>query len=705
MSTPEETFREEASELLLALEEALLELEERPDDMDSVGRAFRAMHTIKGSGSMFGFDNLAAFTHHMENAFDLVREGEISISKELINISLDSGDHIRKLLDAADGSPELESAGKDLLARLSGLLPDEIQIQTVDDADENSQTDGDKEGGKTWHIRIKPSENTFVCGMDPMPILRELSGLGSCHITTLMDDVGDLSKLNPENCSLSWDLLLTTEEEKNTIDDIFIFVQEDWSIDIKVIDSDEQWSDEPQDKRIGEILIARGDVTEAEIQQALSRQKQAGPGKKLTGDLLSATDVSADKIKAALKEQKVLRDLNKQRNARQNTANVKVPAEKLDMQMDLVGELVIAQARLHRSAVQLNDPDLITVTEDMERLITELRDNTLRLRMLPIGTTFSRFRRLVRDLSNDLGKEIELITEGAETELDKTVIDRLGDPLVHLIRNSIDHGIETPDEREAKGKPRKGVVRLSAVHSESHVVIRIEDDGNGLDAGRIRSKALERGLISEDAQLEDDELYNMVFDAGFSTAEKVSNVSGRGVGMDVVKRSIESLRGKVHIESNPGKGSTVIVELPLTLAIIEGLLVKVEEETYVLPLTLVEECIELSADEVMQANGNHLIEVRGELVPYLRLREWFGENRKQPDIEQIVVARMGDTRFGFTVDQVIGQHQTVIKSLGKLYEGVKGLSGATILGDGTVALILDAPRLVQSVLEGSRSIH
>jgi len=325
--------------------------------------------------------------------------------------------------------------------------------------------------------------------------------------------------------------------------------------------------------------------------------------------------------------------------------------------------------------------------------------------MLPIGTTFSRFRRLVRDLSNELNKNIELVTEGAETELDKTVIDRLGDPLVHLIRNSIDHGIEMPEQREASGKPAKGTVLISAVHRESKVVITIKDDGAGLNAEAIRAKAIERGVLSEDSTHTDQELYNLIFDAGFSTAKVVSSVSGRGVGMDVVKRSIEELRGTVSIDSEPGKGSTVTIELPLTLAIIEGLLVQVEQEKYVIPLSQVEECIELTADEVESANGNQLIEVRGELVPYLRLRECFDSNGDSLEIEQIVVIRTGDKRFGFTVDQVIGQHQTVIKALGKMYEGIDGLAGATILGDGNVALILDTNALIQSKSSNNKVLH
>jgi len=712
----EDTFREEADELLIDLEAAMLELEEQPDDADCVDRAFRAMHTIKGSGSMFGFDKLAAFTHHLENAFDLIRCGDLAISKELISITLDSGDHIRDLLEDKESNSELDGESSQLLDRLSLLVAvkDEKSKQEQDadaiatnSSNESSPNETTENKTQTFRIRINPDEDAFASGMDPLPVLRELASMGaamgSCHVTTIACDLPTIADINPEKCYLTWDLILTTDEDIKAIEDVFIFVQDDWAINIEQVDKNGHWSDTPEDKQLGEILIEKGDATADQIQHAKAQQKKIG-------EILTVSEnISADKVKAALDEQKVVKKVHKKRKANE-VVNVKVPAEKLDILMDLVGELVIAQARLNQTASDLLDPALISITEDMERLTTELRDNTLGLRMLPIGTTFGRFRRLVRDLSNDLGKKIELITEGAETELDKTVIDKLGDPLVHLIRNSIDHGIETPEARKAAGKTEKGTVLLTAVHSEGNVVVTIKDDGVGLDAQAIRLKAIERGVLTTDSTPTPQELYNLIFDAGFSTAKVVSNVSGRGVGMDVVKRSIESLRGKVSIDSTPGEGSTVTIELPLTLAIIEGLLIGVADEYYVIPLSAVEECIELSSEDVAQAKGNRLVEIRGELVPYLRLRECFANKGSEPEIatpeiEQVIIVKDGDARFGFTADEVIGQHQTVIKGLGKIYEGIKGLSGATILGNGSVALILDAPALIQLAVHDNSVMH
>jgi len=349
-------------------------------------------------------------------------------------------------------------------------------------------------------------------------------------------------------------------------------------------------------------------------------------------------------------------------------------------------------------ANQINDTDLLLVAEEVERLVTELRDNTMSIRMLPIGNTFSKFKRLVRDLSTELGKEINLITEGEETELDKTVIEKLNDPLVHLIRNSIDHGIEAPDAREQSGKPREGTVKLTAEHSGANVLIHIADDGAGIDPEAIRLKAIERGMITAEDNLNEKELFSLIFAPGFSMAKKVTNVSGRGVGMDVVKRGIDALNGTLDIQSKMGEGATITLKLPLTLAIIDGLLVRIADAFFVLPLAAIEECVELTRQDIRKMHGRHMTHIRGEVVPYISLREVFKIPGELPAIEQIIINRIGDDRIGLVVDQVIGEHQTVIKSMGKFYRHVREISGATILGDGTVALIVDISQLVSQVI-------
>ena len=383
----------------------------------------------------------------------------------------------------------------------------------------------------------------------------------------------------------------------------------------------------------------------------------------------------------------------------------RVPAARLDALVNLVGEMSTVQARLSQTVSSMDHAGLHSIAEEVERLTAELRDNTMSIRMLPIGTTFSKFKRLVRDLSGELGKDIVLVTEGGETELDKTVIERLNDPLVHLIRNCIDHGIESPGVREAAGKPRQGTVQLSAMHSGASVLIRVTDDGAGLDADSIKSRALEKGLITAEAELSENELFSLIFAPGFSTAKQITSVSGRGVGMDVVKRSIDSLRGSIDVSSQKGIGTTITLKLPLTLAIIDGLLVKVGDGHYVLPLSIVEECVELTREDVARAHGRHITNVRGGIVPYIRLRERFAISGNAPEVEQIVITESPGGKVGFVVDTVIGEHQTVIKNMGRVYRNVDVISGATILGDGTVALIMDVPKLLHGVEIQQSSAH
>ncbi len=689
-STYDDVFLQEAEELLGGLEEALMELEDRPGDLELVARVFRAMHTIKGSGAMFGFDDVSAFTHEVETVFDRVRQGEVPVNRALVDISLAAKDHIRGLIQGT-ANPE---DGAPLLARLREAVGNDAPAPAgdADDVPAETATSGER---ATYRIRFRPAPDLFARGTDPVLLVDELAQLGPSRVVAQTRDLPSLDALDPEACYVYWDVVLTTDRGENAIRDVFIFVEDECDLTVQVIDRDGVFDNDAEYKRLGDILVERGDITEDDLQTAISAQKRVGEL------LVDQGLVTPEQVSSALAEQATVRENRKARASAGESTSVRVSAEKLDKMVDLVGELVIAQARLGEMAGRRQDPELLTIAEELDRLTSELRDSTLDARMLPIGTTFSRFRRLVRDLSGELGREVVLETEGADTELDKTVIERLNDPLVHLIRNAIDHGIEPPDEREAAGKPRQGIVRLAAVHSGAHVIVQISDDGRGLDAAAIKAKGVERGLLSPDAEPSEKELFNLIFAAGFSTAKNVSSVSGRGVGMDVVRRSIETLRGTVDLSSEPGRGSTVTIKLPLTLAIIEGLLVEVGGDRYVMPLSLVEECIELSRREAELARGRRLTPVRGELVPYLRLREWFHATGERPELEQIVIARVDDDRMGFVVDRVIGQHQTVIKSLGKVYQGVEGLSGATILGDGAVALILDLPRLAQNAVDGS----
>lgn len=701
-------YKEEAYELLADLESALLELEEAPDDAELIGRIFRALHTIKGSGSMFGFDAIAKFTHEVETVFDMVRNEEMSVTKELIDLTLSSGDLIKTMLDDSEtgNSADKERAGE-IIASLQKLVPNkneqkEDKISPAPSQNDSHEQSGQEERQITYRIRFRPPADIFMRGIDPVLLVNELNDLGMCKIVALKNAIPLLNDIVPEHCYTYWDIILTTNRNANAIKDTFIFVEDDSELNIAVIDDSIGSDKESSHKKLGDILVERGDLDDENLRMILKKQKRVGEM------LVDANLVDTGKVESALAEQQHIKKITEKRGVQQkkdSASSIRVDSDKLDRLVNLVGELVTVQARLTQTSSSRNDPELVLVAEEVERLTEELRDNTMSVRMVPIGTMFTRFKRLIRDLSSEMGKTIEMSTEGAETELDKTVIDKLNDPLVHLIRNCIDHGIETPDEREAAGKPQHGIVHLSATHSGANVLIEIVDDGAGLNPEAIRAKAVERGLIEPDAELSEKDVFSLILEAGFSTAEKITNVSGRGVGMDVVKRSIEALRGTIDISSQRGVGTTITLKIPLTLAIIDGLLVKIGEEVFVIPLSLVEECIELTEEDIEKAHGRHIANVRGEIVPYVNLRDKFSITEDKPDIEQIVIADVDDNRVGFVVDDVIGEHQTVIKTLGKFYRDVDGVSGATILGDGTVALILDVPKLIQSAVKEEEFIN
>jgi len=688
-----ETFREEAYELLAELEAGLLELEHNPGDMEQVGRVFRAMHTIKGSGATCEFHNIAAFTHELETTFDKVRKGKIAATKELIDLALTARDHIQSLFDAFyKGGAADESKGAEITATLRKLLPDSAGKGPAASAPPAAKSKPAREEPAkyaTYRIRFRPAKHIFASGTDPVLLLRELRRLGACRVLAQTEAIPYLEDYEADGCYTFWDVILTTNRGRNAIEDIFIFAKDTSELTIEVIDEEGSLDDEASYKRLGEILLDRGDLTPEDLQKALQSKKKVGEM------LVEHGIVSCDKVESALAEQQHVREMRERRQVAEPTSSIRVATDRLDTLVNLVGELVTVQARLSQTALTRGVPEFLSIAEEVERLTVSLRDNTMSIRMLPIGTTFSKFKRAVRDLSAELGKEIELTTEGAETELDKTVIERLSDPLVHLIRNSIDHGIEMPEVREAAGKPRCGTIHLSAVHSGAHVLIQIKDDGAGLDTGAIRAKAVEKGLVPPDATPSDRELFTLILMPDFSTAKNVTSMSGRGVGLDVVKKAIDALRGSIEITSIRDAGVTITLKLPLTLAIIDGFLTKIGAEHFIFPLSSVEECIELKRDTA-RSNNRHLVNVRGHMVPYIRLREQFTINGAAPAIEQIVIVGEEGRRVGFTVDTVVGQHQTVLKSLGRFYKQVEGISGATILGDGTVALILDLPKLVSA---------
>ncbi len=513
-------------------------------------------------------------------------------------------------------------------------------------------------------------------GLDPASLLDEMRGMGDCRVVADLSAVPELESINPEHCHLSWKIQLTTTQDANAIRDVFIFVEDESVIEIAE-DSAAPAAPPPEP--------VRAKAVSASPKPAPAPEKAAPqpPPAKTPDDVPAAADKGPQQRSRRLP----------------SDSTVRVASDKLDRLVNLVGELVMNQSRLADVSTRIDNAELSSPVEAIERLVAELRDSVLGIRMMPIGSTFNRYRRLVHDLSQELGKEVNLVIEGAETELDKTVLDQLGEPFVHLIRNALDHAIETPAERLAAGKPRQGLLRLTASHEGSHVMITIQDDGRGIDPARVRAKAVEQQLIAPDAVLSEREVYNLIFLPGFSTASSVTSVSGRGVGMDAVRKQIDSLRGSIDISSQVGKGTSVRLALPLTLAIIEGLLVELDGSRFIIPMAAVMENVELHASERGRQNGRNLVTVRGELIPYVRLRDLFDIEGREPSIEKIVITRHEGGRVGLVVDRVLGSHQTVIQSLGRFYRDIRVCSGATIMGDGSVALILNLSGLISMANE------
>ena len=655
ISDPTETFRQEARELLDQLEAGLLDLEQDPSNADLINSTFRALHTIKGSGAMFGFTAVAEFVHEFETAFDQVRKGQSQANAALIGVALDAKDHIHLLIE----SPEAEIGGGEvILANLRAIIAGGAPAAPAPAPQKSKPVERTvappKPVSKTvWRLEFYLPSDALIYGTNPLLLLDELAQIGPTSVTALTGRIPDLASLDPEVPHIGWRVDIEAEDPTAAIDDVFLFLRDNMDLTLTRLDE----ADTRPAPVVQTAPVEATEVADAEAASPASHQVPQPPTPK------SKSGGGADTADRAA------------------ASSLRVPAERLDELMDRVGELVIAQARLSQIASLSSDTALKTVAEELERLSSGLRDTTMGIRMVPIGTLFGRFRRLIHDLSGELGKPIEFITSGEDTELDKTMIERLADPLVHLIRNSVDHGLESADKRLAAGKPAKGVVRLSAVYSGAEVAISVSDDGAGLNTA---------------AKLTEQELHHLIFAPGFSTAKEVTSLSGRGVGMDVVKRTIDGLRGTIDVASKPGEGSTMTLRLPLTLAIIDGMLVRVGNGRYTIPLAAVEECVELPEGIEAHAKGRNFLDIRGALVPYLRLREVFGTTAEPEPHQKVVIVSSGEGRVGLVVDQIIGNNQTVIKQLSKLHSGIKSFSGATILGDGTVALILDTAHLVAS---------
>ncbi|QJD96535.1 chemotaxis protein CheA [Mucilaginibacter robiniae] len=635
MDSYKDNFTDESLELITELEKCLLLLEGSPTDKTLIEQVFRAMHTIKGNSSMFGYQVIADFTHHLETIYEYIRSGKQQVTKEVLDITLTATDHLSWMVQHAED--EGLSTNEKHQALLQTIAAVASKAEGVEPSVETN----------TFIINFQPHQDYFYNGANPLVILHELATLGECQVQNNLTQLPALENLDPTRCYTSWQITLTTKASIEEIKQPFVFV---------------------------------------EGRCALKIELQAKP---IQTDIVSSQPTITSLSSAELLSKKVI-------------SSIRVPSEKVDTLMSLVSELITLQAKLGVLAEQNPYAELIGVSENLEKILTRLRDNAFSISLVPLKTIITPFNRLVRDLAAQLNKEIKFITEGTETELDKNIMEGLSDPLMHVLRNSIDHGIEDAVTRQKLGKNPCGTILLKAYCASNHVFIEVQDDGKGLDTEKIRNKAIQRGLISSDDYLTQNEVLNLIFLPGFSTAEQISQISGRGVGMDVVKRSIEDVRGRIKVTSVINQGTTITIKLPITISIIDGLLIKVNQTSYVIPLSSVDRCYEAPA--VRQLNRfNNIMILDGQQIPFISLSEEFENYSNYSDTSEIVLVYVEEKRVAFIVDQVLGKFQAVLKPLGKHFQGMENISGATILGDGSIALVLDPNKVAEQYLQNKKA--
>jgi len=679
-----EIFLEDCDDQLQSMENALIEMQNGNIDDDAIGAIFRAVHTIKGSAGMFGFDSIVAFTHTGENLFDAIRQGDVAISKDMVSLFLLCKDHVEKLIEAVVHGEELDAdekaVGERLTAELNAYIntPQEIKIE------EQVSSEVQVTEVFKWHISIRFNKDFFTTGMSINSIFNFLNSMGKILINhPIIYNIPNLHEINPMLPYIGFELLFEDNCSKSEIEDVFEFIHDD--VDLIIFKQEES-------SRYEDLLATR---KEEELKSELI---SAGFTSK---ELFSEEVITQEKsVEVVEREQvQVVSQQKTEKTSKKASSSLRVDSNKIDILINYMSEIVIANSKI-LSLVESEDEEeenseLHEAAQNMKELLEYVRDGIMDIRMVQVGDSFNKFRRIVNDTSKKIGKDVEFVISGGETELDKTVVERISDPLVHMLRNSIDHGIELPEERVASGKSPQGRVDLRAYPDSGTIVIEIEDDGKGLDKEKILEKAITNGIVHPSANLSDEEIYKLIFEAGLSTAEKVSDISGRGVGMDVVRRNIEDLRGTIEIASTLGKGSKITIRLPLTLAIIDGFLVQVGDTKYIIPLENIKECIELTPKEEATMGDNEFINLRGEMLPLLNIREILGENESISRRKNIVIVYFGKKSVGLLVDELLGEYQTVIKSLGEVFDKLSGISGGSILGSGEIALIFDIPRLIE----------
>jgi len=711
MEEVREVFTAECSEILQKMESILLELEEvEVPPEEKIHELFRFIHTIKGSAGIFGYEAIVSFTHIVESLLDKIREGILPFKKESIGLLLDCRDHISELIEAAaNGNPLERNTIKNqekltgILENLLGVVPplsnNEAVAQTVVQSPEKVVK---KSKSYLWHISLRFKEDTIRNGLDPFSTFQYLNRVGEIiRLYTLTNKVPTIENLDPEGCYLGFEILYKCDKDLLFVQEAFEFVQYD--CDIYILSphrKPEDWIEffiyrkEPIIRLVRSLLYTKSlDKKTLKLIKINYKKSKENPVKELEQPIINNhVEEEISDIHHSLDTKNENSPKSKEFGTKENKS-IRIDSSKLDILINLVGELVVNGASLTQISTERKDSNLIEIVSHLNVLINEIRDTSLNLRMVQIGETFNRFHRVVRDISQELNKDVQLTITGGETELDKIVVEKINDPLMHLIRNSLDHGIESIEDRIAKGKSPRGKLSLHAYHEAGNIVIEVKDDGKGLDKKKILKKAIEKGIVNAEKNLSDAEIHRLIFKAGFSTAEKVTSISGRGVGLDVVEKNIESLRGSITLFSEENKGSTFQIRLPLTLAIIDGFLFKIYNFYYVVPLYQIVECIEYKDED---STENDFINLRGNLLPFFRLSKLFHlpEDSSTSRKNILILQNMG-SQVGILVDSLHGEFQTVIKPLGKLFQNLKGISGTTVLGSGEVALILDVGMLFQ----------
>lgn len=667
MDNFQKKFLEEATDLINRLEEVLLNLENDFGNENLIDEVFRIMHSLKGGSGMFGFEQVSAFTHNLENIYDLIRNQKLQLSRELLDITLTSIDHLRYLFNIGDQNQDSEHISEEELNEKIRSFTDN-SINNSNNINEQEEKNSE-EKNIIYHIHFHPFDYLIKNGNNPFYLIDELATLGKLKSYPKLESIPDFNILNPVNIYIRWDFILSTNKGKDAIADVFIFVEDDCELIIEEISDSDYILDD-------NIFLSSEEENIFNIKEKIKKHSE-----------------DFNKPEVDKKEKRKVKE-HLQNFSKENViSSIRVSSEKIDLLMNLVSELVTTQASLNLYADEKKLQGLNQIVENLENITRQLRDTSFNISLIPIDNLIVRFKRLIRDLSNEFGKQINFITEGAETELDKTLIEGITDPLMHILRNSIDHGIENKEERKKLGKPIEGTVKLKAYYSGSHIIIKIEDDGKGIDPKIIKQKAIDKGYISSDAELSDKEILDLVFIPGFSTASNITNISGRGVGMDVVKRKIADIRGEVELNSKVNVGTVITIKLPLTLSIIDGMLVRIESTDFLMPLSVVDTIYAVKHEKITKA-FNNVIALEGVQIPYYYLREEFNMAGEAPEMEEVIVVKFEEKRIGLVVDNVVGEYQAVLKPLGKMYREQEMFSGATILGDGSVALVLDTHKII-----------